>query len=120
MVVYTKKKECVQMSIFRLKHKFGVVAMALSALSGASVADDVPWPSDFWTVFSNRVTTARTAYTATTEPTSIAMSPAWTTATENGLGTVAKPFDSVDRSSLAVDVSLFNSKVPKGAFLVFR
>ena len=103
-----------------LIRKFGVALVASLALIGVSVADDVPWPSDFWTVFSNRVTTARAAYTATAEPTAIALSPAWTTATENGLGTVAKPFDSVDRSSLAVDVSLFNSKVPKGAVLNFR
>ena len=107
-------------SVLESKHKFGLVFLASSILCGFTVAADVAWPSDFWTVFSNRVTTARAAATATTEPTSITMTPAWIVETEDGIGTVSEPFDSVDRSSIAVNVALFNSTIPKGSVVVFR
>ena len=81
---------------------------------------EVEWPSDFWTVFSNRVTAARNSDTAVTPQYSAVVAPAWVAVTEGALGTVDEPFDSIDRFSFIVDVGLFDSTFPKGMVLNFR
>ena len=91
-----------------------------TVLSNSGEPKEVAWPSDFWTVFSNRVTTVRNADTAVTPQHSAAVAPALVAVTENGFGTVEKPFDSMDRFWFVVDVSLFNSTFPKGMVLIFR
>ena len=89
-------------------------------LSNRGEAEEVAWPSDFWTEFSNRVTTARNADTAVTPQYSATVAPALVAVTEGGLGTVDEPLDSMNRFWFIVDVGLFNSKFPKGTVLRFR
>lgn len=90
------------------------------ALSERGETDDVAWPSDFWTVFSNRVTAAQNEDTAVTSYYSATVTPALVSVTEGGLGTVEEPLDSMDRFWFIVDVRLFNSTFPKGVILIFR
>ena len=108
------------MSMLSARHLLGISAVALLTSVGSAFADDVAWPSDFWTVFSNRVTSARSADTAVAEQYPVAVVPAWVAAVEGGLGTASVPFDSMDRFWFVVDVAFFNSKKPKGIFVNFK
>ena len=89
------------------RHVSLTVTGAGTALSDSGGTGEVGWPSDFWTVFSNRVTAARNAGTAVTPRYSAVVAPAWVAATEGELGTVEEPFDSMDRFRFIVDVGLF-------------
>ena len=99
----------------------GAVAAITLLLAADAAADNIAWPSDFWTVFSNRVTTARAAETSTTSlyaiPTAV---PVRTVAYSAAFGTVADPFDSRDRTWLSCDVEFFNSTKPRGVIFNFR
>lgn len=101
-------------------HALIAAAIALLFAAGAA-ADDIAWPSDFWTVFSNRVTTVRAAETSTTAPYAIpAAVPVRTVAFSAAFGTVAEPFDSRDRTWLPCDVDFFDSTKPRGVIFHFR
>ena len=99
-----------------------VIAATMVVAVGVSVsAADPGWPADFWTTFSNRVTTARAEGTAVTTCQSVELRPAVRNEVRSEpFGTAETPFDSRDRTSLDDTASLFDSRPPAGLLIELR
>lgn len=96
------------------------LAFAFALALGTAVAAEPDWPSDFWTVFSNRVTSARAENITTTSQKADLGTPICMDAPFGPFGDAESPFDSRAFTFMSAIGLNFNSFPPTGFLLFLR
>ena len=97
------------------------LVFAFALAFGTAMAAEPDWPSDFWTVFSNRVTTARAEFVTTTTPQAATLgTPLCVDAPFGPFGDEEEPFDSRAYTFMSAAGFNFNSFPPTGFLLFLR
>ena len=97
------------------------LTFVFSLTLGTAMAAEPEWPSDFWTVFSNRVTTARAEFVTTTQPQAAMLgTPLCMDAPFGPFGDTEEPFDSRAFTFMSAVGQNFNSFPPTGYLLFLK